>query len=305
MVFDITILGSSSATPTSKRNPSAQLLDIQGNLFLIDCGEGTQIKLRQLGKRFQKINHIFISHLHGDHFFGLFGLLSTMHLLGRKTPLHLYAYQELKPLLDQLLQLSYTELKYPLCFHEIPEGESSVLYSDKNVEVAAFPVKHSVPCSGFCFREKEKPLNVKKNIVELYDLDPVQIKLLKEGRNIVVEGEELKSKEVTYRSFKPRSYAYCTDTIYDEGLLPYIKGVDCLYHEATFLKDLAAAAKDKFHATAKEAALIAQKANVKQLILGHFSARYKDCSPFEIEAKEVFEEVVIAEDGQTYSIRKL
>jgi len=260
MTFSLTVLGSNSAIPTLQRNPSAHLLNANERLFLIDCAEGTQIQLRRYKIHFQRIGHILISHLHGDHFFGLVGLLTSFHLLGRKHELHLYAHPPLKEIIDLQLQASLTRLNYPLYFHPLnPEGYQPVLEDDK-VSVHSFPLKHSIPTCGFVFREKPRRLHLQT--------PP-----------------------------KPRSFAYCSDTAYTETIIPWIQGVDLLYHETTFMEDKRTAAGEKFHSTTLDAANIAQKAGVRKLLIGHFSARYEDTEPLLTEAKGIFPETICAADG--------
>lgn len=262
MVFSVTVLGSNAAVPTLTRNPSAHLLNANERLFLFDCAEGTQLRLRQYKIHFQRINHIFISHNHGDHYYGLIGLLTTFHLLGRKNDLHVYAIQPLEEIIRIQLEASRTRLSYLLHFVEFDPDKDQVLFEDQRVTVSSFPLIHSVPASGFIVREK--------------------IKVRKQPH--------------------ARSYAYCTDTIFNRGIIPHIHGVDLLYHETTFKHDMIEAAHEKMHATTIEAATIAKEAEVKQLMIGHFSARYKDLEPLREEASGVFSNTILAEDGKTVNI---
>jgi ribonuclease Z len=262
MTFSLTVLGSNAAIPANNRNLSAHLLNANERFFLIDCGEGTQFQLRRYHISFQRIKRIFISHLHGDHFFGLIGLLHSMHLLGRKEELHLYAPAALQPILDIQMEASETRLIYPLIFHSLQMDQPALVCEEERISVHSFPLNHRIPTCGFVFREKNPPRKV-----------PVA-----------------------------RSYAYCSDTGYSEEIIPFITGVDLLYHEATFMQDKAAAAREKLHATAIEAATIASKAQVKKLIIGHFSARYEDIGPLLAEARSVFPETYAAEEGEVLAI---
>ena len=301
--FELLILGSSSASPTSTRNPSAQLLNIAERYFLIDCGEGTQMQLRKNKAKFQAIDHVFISHLHGDHFFGLPGLLSSMHLLGRKQDLHLYAPADLKEVIEKLNQVSETRLNYPLIWHLTSASGLHLLFEDDKVEVYSFPLKHRIQCNGFLFKEKTLPRKIDKYKLEKLQISTADILRLKNGLDVVnALGEFIPNKEATIDPPAPRTYAYCSDTIYYENIIQYIKGVDLLYHESTFLEDKADRAHKTFHSTAKQAATIAQKAEAKQLLLGHFSARYPVLDDFLKEARPIFEFCVLATDGKLIKI---
>ncbi|NQV03305.1 MAG: ribonuclease Z [Bacteroidia bacterium] len=259
MTFSVTILGSNSAIPTLLRNPSAHLLNVNERIFLIDCAEGTQLQLRKYRIHFQRIRHIMISHLHGDHYFGLIGFLTTLHLLGRKEELHLYAPAGLEEIIQIQLDASMTTLIYPVIFHPLISGGLELIFEDERVTVHSFPLLHSIPTFGFLFREK------------------------------------IKVRKIAAR----RSYVYCSDTAYDERIIPFISGVDLLYHEATFMQNKARVATDKLHSTTVEAATIAKKSRVKKLLIGHFSARYDDLLPVLTEAQQVFPETILAEDGIT------
>ena len=301
--FELLILGSSSASPTSTRNPSAQLLNIAERYILIDCGEATQIQLRKNKAKFQSINHVFISHLHGDHFFGLPGLLSSMHLLGRKQDLHVYAPADLKELIEKLNQVSETRLNYPIIWHFTSASGLHLLFEDDKVEVFSFPLKHRIQCNGFLFKEKALPRKIDKYKLEKLQISRADILRLKNGLDVVNElGELISNVEATIDPPTPRAYAYCSDTIYNENIIQYIKGIDLLYHESTFLEDKADRAQKTFHSTAKQAATIALKAGAKQLLLGHFSARYPVLDDFLKEAKPIFESSVLATDGKIVKI---
>lgn len=301
--FELTILGCSSATPTSKRNPTAQLLNIAERFFLIDCGEATQIQLRRYKLKFQRINHIFISHLHGDHFLGLMGLLASMHLLGRTNELHLYCPAELKEIIDVQHKHSQTYLNFKIIYHFHEYTNGGVLFEDEKVVVSSIVLNHRIPCCGFVFREKQLTSNISGNIIRQYNLSVEQIVQIKNGEDLELpNGRVIRNEELLSNTKKPRSYAYCSDTCYDESLIPFIQNVDLLYHEATFMKDKAERAKETFHSTAEQAATIAQKAEVKKLMIGHYSARYKDLNPLLAEAKAVFENTVLAVEGESTTV---
>jgi ribonuclease Z len=301
MNFAITILGSSSALPTSTRYPTAHLLNANERFFLIDCGEGTQMQLRKYKARFSRINHIFISHLHGDHYFGLFGLLSSFSLLGRTNPLHLFAHKELKTILD--FQFKYFPLNFELCFIDIPENEPAILFENKQLTVTSFPLKHRIPSSGFVFREKQKEKNIKKEMVGYYNLSIKDIIKIKQGSDFVTsDGKLIPNQHLTMPSMVSRSYAFCSDTEYEPSVVQYIKDCDLLYHETTFASDMEHLAAQTGHSTAKQAAEIAKLASAKKLLIGHFSARYKNLSVFETEARDVFQNTYIVDEGKTYTI---
>lgn len=303
MPFELTILGSSSALPTSDRYPTAQVLNILGRFFLIDCGEGTQIQLRRQKIGFAKIKHIFISHLHGDHYFGLIGLISTMNLLGIKTDIHIYSPSELKNLIQAQLDFIKGEMNIKLIFHPLNFKKPQNIYTDKRIEVFSFPVKHSISTCGFLFKEIQKPANIKKELIQEYNIPIAKIKGIKAGEDFITsEGVIIPNKKLTAPAPKPRSYAFCTDTAYHKPIIEIIKGVDLLYHEATFPEEMKDFAAKTLHSTATQAATIAKLADVKKLIIGHFSARYNDASLFEKEAQVVFENTVAAKEGKTYKV---
>ena len=301
--FELLILGSSSASPTSERNPSAQLLNIAERYFLIDCGEATQIQLRRFKAKFQSIDHIFISHLHGDHFFGLPGLLSSMHLLGRKQDLNIYCPKELKGIIDIISSVSQTHLNYQINWIYTNDEGLNLIFEDAKVEVYSFPLKHRIFCTGFLFREKPLPRKIDKYKLEKFNISTADIYLLRSGKDVInQQGELIKNSEVTIDPPKERAYAYCSDTIFDRTLVAYIKEVNILYHESTFLEDNLERAKKTYHSSASQAAEIAKLAGVEQLLLGHFSARYRDLNGFLTEAKPIFENCVLATDGKKIKI---
>ncbi|HKJ42672.1 MAG TPA: ribonuclease Z [Sunxiuqinia sp.] len=303
--FELTILGSSSAVPTSKRYPTAQVLNALGRFFLIDCGEGTQHQIRKNKLSFGKINHIFISHLHGDHIFGLIGLISTQILLGRRNDLHIYANSNLQKLIQfQLDFLGNEELGFRLVFHPLNFKKKQLIYEDKRVTVTSFPLNHRIPCNGFLFREKAKEPNIIKEMVKKYRIPIKEIKNIKAGANFTTsKGDRIKNEDLVVPAPKARSYAFCSDTAYFEQLVPIIKGVDLLYHEATFADSEKEIAQMTFHSTAKDAAKIAQQAGVGKLLIGHFSARYKNPELLLEEARSIFPETDAVFEDDQYSVK--
>jgi ribonuclease Z len=303
MTFSITILGSGAAIPTLKRNPSAHLLNINERLFLIDCAEGTQLQIRKYRIHFQRIGHIFISHLHGDHFYGLIGLLTSFHLLGRKEELHIYGPPMLKEIIDIQIEASGTTLVYPLFFHSLSCKKKAKIFQNENITVHAFPVMHSVPTCGFVFKENNHLRKIRKDVVNKIHIPFSEMSKIKKGEDYIdKDGKVFTNNELTADPPRPRSYAYCTDTSFSESILPYIRECDILYHEATFMQDKLDDAHDKMHSTAMEAATIALKAKVKKLVIGHFSARYDDLQPMLEEARSVFPETYLADDGVSFTI---
>ncbi len=303
MTFELTILGSSSAVPTSKRNLTAHVLNAHERFFLIDCGEGTQIQIRKNKIRFGKIDHIFISHLHGDHIFGLFGLISTFNLLNREKDLHIYAHPDLEKILYNHLEFFEQSMSYEIIYHHLTPKKSVLIYEDRNITVETIPLKHRVPTCGFKFSEKPHFRNLKKNVVQDFKIPISIIQSIKEGEDFITEDNEvIRNSSLTLSPYKSRSYAYCTDTAYSEKIIPIIENVDLLFHEATFAKNMKKQAKQTSHSTSEDAANIANKANVKKLIVGHFSARYKDISSIIDEARVIFPETYAAEDGEKYIV---
>jgi ribonuclease Z len=296
----LTILGCHSATPNADKAPTAQLLSTKKHLFLIDCGEGTQVLLRKAKVKFSHIKHIFISHLHGDHFYGLPGLISTFRLLGREAPLHIYGPFGIREAVTLLLKLADSWTNYPLHFHELSEKEPVCLLSEDEIEVHTIPLKHRVYTNGFLFRETPTERKINIEAVEKFRIDKSQMKNLKQGKDVVnVDGENISNAHVTYDPHPSKAYAFCSDTAYHAEMTRQIQGVDVLYHEATFLDDNQELAKKTDHSTAKQAAQIAKDANVSFLILGHYSSRYKDLTLFQSEACEIFDNVELAYDGYT------
>ena len=299
----LTILGCHSASPRYNSNPTAQVLEIRGNLFLIDCGEGTQLQLRKYKFKMQSIQHIFISHLHGDHYFGLIGLISTMHLLGREKELHIYAPPELKDIIYMQLGASNTELRYPLFFHSFGFESSQVLLENSSITVSTIPLNHSIPCCGFLFKEAQQDRRMRREKLEEYNIPNYSVPKIKAGGDFLMEdGTIIPHLELTRSAQKARSFAFCSDTSYHEPIIDQISGVDILYHEATFLNDLKERALQTKHSTAKEAGTIALKANVGKLIIGHYSQRYHDLDPLLEEAQAVFEKSFLAIEGETHEL---
>lgn len=301
IMFGLTILGNNSALPAYDRHPTSQVVTLNDQLFLIDCGEGTQIQMSRYKIRRSKIHHIFISHLHGDHYFGLIGLVTSMGLLGREQELYLYGPPELETIIQLQLKVADTTLPFRLIFH-ILEKEGIILDTPK-FQVECFETQHRIPCWGFIIREKKKPRKINKEKVLAYGIPAVYYERLKNGDDYETkEGEIIRNELVTIPNKTPRSYAYCADTIYDEGLCEKVKNVSLLYHEATYLKDLAERARLRFHSTTVQAAAIAEKAGAERLLIGHFSSKYEDLSEFLNEAKAVFSNTELAIEGVTYKI---
>ena len=286
----LTILGFNSAIPTITSAPTAQFLEMEERAFLIDCGEGTQVQLRKAKARFSKINHIFISHLHGDHCFGLPGLIASFRLLGRETPLHVYGPKGIKEMLETIFRLTETHRGFEVVYHELQNKKSEKIYEDNRVEVFTIPLDHRIYCNGYLFKEKPKERHLNMQEVSKYpEIETCDYHNLKLGKDFELsDGYVLKNEILTTEPSKSVSYAFCSDTRYLEDVIPLIENVDVLYHESTFLHDLKEMADYTGHTTALEAARIARKANVGKLILGHFSNRYGDLTVFTDEAREVF-----------------
>lgn len=303
MNFTVTILGSGAAIPTPDRNPTAHLVEVRNRLLMLDCGEGTQMQLRKTGYKFQKISHIFISHLHGDHYFGLIGLLNTMHLLGRTQPMHLYGIQPLIGLVNLQLELSRTSLAYPLVFHPFETENPATILDDSEITVSTIPMNHRVPTCGFLISEKPEKRKILKDFLLKVKVPFQLFDSIKDGEDFTDDhGVVHANRQMTEDPPHARSYAYCTDTAYHEPVIPIITNCDLLYHEATFMEDKAADARAKFHSTAREAATIALKANVKQLAIGHYSARYQEVESLLAEARQVFPDTILGQDGMAIQV---
>ncbi|MCB4797362.1 ribonuclease Z [Neotamlana laminarinivorans] len=298
----LTILGCYSATPRTLNNTTSQVLEINNHMFLIDCGEGTQVELRRHKIKFNRIKHVFISHLHGDHFFGLVGLISTFRLLTREADLHIYGPKGIKEAITLQLKLSDSWTNYKLYFHELTSKKSELIFEDDKVEVHTIPLDHRIYTNGYLFKEKQGQHKLNLDAAQEANVNVAYYRKLKQGFDVKNEdGVLIDYKTVTFPAELPKSYAFCSDTKYKEDIVPIIKDSDVLYHESTFLDKHAHYAEKTKHATAKQAATIAKMANVKTLILGHYSTRYSDLSVFKNEAKEVFKNVKLADDGKVFN----
>lgn len=303
MAFKITILGSSGAVPAYGRMPSAQFIEVENNYFLIDCAEGAQLQLMKFDLHMHRIDHIFISHLHGDHYLGLMGLLFTLHLNKRKNDLHIYSHKGLDEIITLQLKYSKSALNYKIIFHQLTPGKKEVIFENKFVMVETIPLLHKLDCSGFLIREKQKPRRIDKETLP-QNLSILQLNKLKAGEDLLDEvGNVLyRNDKLTLPPRKSRSYAYCSDTQYFEDIIEQIRDIDVLYHEATFMEEDADKALETRHSTVKQAATIAMKAQPTRLLIGHFSARYKDLLPVIDEAKRVFQNTYLALEGETFTI---
>jgi ribonuclease Z len=296
-------LGCYAATPRTLSNPTSQVLEIKNRVFLIDCAEGTQVQLRKSKIKFSKINHIFISHLHGDHFYGLIGLISTFMLLNRENDLHIYGPKGIKEIILLQLRASDSYSGYNLYFHELNSKESVTVFEDEKVIVKTIPLSHRIYTNGFLFQEKNIERKLNFETIEKYTIDKVYFNKIKFGGDITLEdGTVIPNSELSFPPLPVKSYAYCSDTKYDEKIIPIIENVDYLYHESTFLESEEALSEKTMHSTAKQAATIASKAQVKNLILGHYSTRYSSIDLFKEEAQTIFPSVQLAEDGKEFSL---
>lgn len=300
-MLSVTVLGNNSAVPAHNRHPTAQILQTLDHTFLVDCGEGTQMQMNLYKIRRSKINHVFISHLHGDHYFGLIGLLTSLGLNHRTNDLHLYAPEPLKEIIDLQLKVSNANLPYSLLFHSL-ETEG-IIYADKKITIECFNVNHRIECWGFLFREKKNLRKIKPGKVNEYKVPTSFYESLHEGKDFIDANNKVIKNELLTSAVTPaKSYAYCADTGYFEPIIDKIKGVDLLYHESTYLHNLEEKAMSRFHSTAKQAATIAKKAGVKKLLIGHFSSMYEKLDDFKTEACEIFENTDLAEEGTSYII---
>jgi ribonuclease Z len=300
--FDLNILGSSSALPTVKRFPTAHLLKVDERFFLIDCGEGTQVQLRKFGHNPSRIHHIFISHLHGDHVFGLFGLLSTLGMLGRRVALNLYGPDTLEPMMKQHFSY-FGSLPFEINYISPDRDGGGFIFEDDRITVTPIPLKHRTTCYGYLFKEKSKALNMRKERIAEYGLGIADVVQIKQGTDYVTtNGEVIPNKLLTQAPFKPRSYAYISDTVFDPSISEKVKNVDLLFHEATFAEKDKKLAKSTLHSTARQAATVAKEAGARKLLIGHFSSRYKDSALLVEEAKTVFEATFGVIDGECYSV---
>jgi ribonuclease Z len=302
--FKVLILGNGSAVPTRWHNPSSQLVFYGKNKFLVDCAEGTQMQMIRYKIGGASIDHIFISHLHGDHFFGLIGLISSNHLGGRQKELFIYAPEGLESLINHHLEITNTTLRFPLRFFTHEKNKAGILFEDKSLEVRLLPLKHSVPAWGFVFKEKKRNRRrIDRTFVDVQNPSIEDIQRLQQGEDFVgKDGKVLLNKDITHPPFPPRSYAYCSDTAYDESIVDFIKNVNLLYHESTFDNSMQDLAETVLHSTAEQAASIAKKANVDKLLLGHYSGRFKELHTLEDEARKVFPNSVLSREGEYYRI---
>ena len=302
-MIKVTVLGRASAKPTVKSHPSAQVVNVNEQYYLVDAGEGVQQQMFRMGINPLKLRAVFISHLHGDHVFGLFPMLSTMGLCGRQTPLKVYAPRPFGEILEYHLRYFDTQLPYEVEWVEVDTTSHQIIFENKTLEVWSVPLRHRVPCSGYHFKEKRPELNVDKFKITKYNLTIAQIVAAKRGEDITLEdGTVVENSELTYLPFEPRSYAYLSDTSRSAVAAERVKGVNLLYHEATYTREFARDAKERGHSTAADAAQIAVMAGAERLLLGHFSSRYKSPEVLLEEAKEIFDNVALAEEGETYTV---
>ena len=301
--FELHILGCGSALPTTRHFPTSQIVNVRDKLFMIDCGEGAQLQFRKSRLKFSRLNHIFISHLHGDHCFGLLGLISTLNLLGRTAELHIHSPKGLEDLMIPVLDFFNRQMTYKVLFHEFGTKEAAVVYEDRSLTGTTIPLRHRMPCCGFLFAEKPGPNHILRDMIDFYQVPVYELNRIKNGADYVTpEGEVIPNARLTRPSAAPRRYAYCSDTIYLPSVTEQIKGVDLLFHEATFAEDAAPRAKETFHTTASQAARIARDAEVKKLLIGHFSARYDDEQVLLDEARAVFPNTQLAKETLCISV---
>lgn len=303
MSFSLKILGSNAAIAAHHRHQTSQLLTMMQVPFLIDCGEGTQLRLKKFKIKSQRIDHIFISHLHGDHYYGLMGLISSLHLYGRTKDLNIYGPPGLKEIISIQLKFSQSTLNYKINYNEWGPGKSQLLFENVNLTVHSFPLDHRIDCSGFLFKEKPKKRRIKKGVLEK-NVSPLTVITLKDGKDVLdADGNVLmENKKYTLDPARQCAYAYCSDTRYNESIIPHIKEVDILYHEATFMDDMLDRAEQTFHSTTKQAGEIAKKAKVDKLLIGHFSTRYKELEPLLEETRTIFTNTELAMEGETFTV---
>lgn len=301
--FRIHILGCGSATPTLKHHCSSQVVEIRGKCFMVDCGEGTQMQLRQSRIKFTRINTVFISHLHGDHCFGLIGMISTFGMLGRIAPLHVYAPAELGPMLQSMLDLFCTGLEYEVVFHPLDCNEHKIVYDDRSITVETIPLSHRVPCCGFLFREKFSNRHINREMIDFYEVPLSQLNNIRAGADWTTpDGDVVPNEKLTRPADPVRSYAYCSDTRYLPKLHTVVKDVDLLYHESTYGADAEDRARLYYHSTAQQAARVALDANAGKLMLGHFSSRYENEECLLDEARKIFSNTILANEGMAVSV---
>jgi len=301
--LNINILGCGSALPTTRHQPTSQIINLRDKLYMIDCGEGTQLQMRKMHIKFSRLNHIFISHLHGDHCFGLPGLLSTLGMLGRNGDLVIHGPKETENFLRPLLDMFCKNLPYEVRFNSIDPYKHQLVMEDRSLSVYSIPLKHRIPCCGYLFAEKPKEAHIIREMVDFYKVPVKWMKEIKQGADYITpEGDTVPNSRLTRPADTPKRYAYCSDTAFAPEIIPFIKEVDLLYHEATFCESDIARSKETFHSTARQAAEIARLANVKQLMIGHYSARYTDLNVLYQEALQVFPHTIMAEEGMNISL---
>lgn len=303
MQFDVTILGSNGAIAAFDRFPSSQAINYNGHVFIVDCGEGTQFRMNRFGIKRGKLDHIFISHLHGDHYYGLIGLLTSFNLNWREHPLHIYAPEGLEEIVKLQFKYSNTQLKFAIHFHTNDTSKNAVIFEDKNLVVETLPLIHRIPTCGFLFREKKPQRKILPEKIAEYNIPFQLINDIKSGADYTTtQGRVISNATLTTPALPPRSYAYCSDTAYTEQFIDRINGIDLLYHEATFVHEHEFRAAETFHTTTKQAAALAKKAGVKKLLIGHFSARYENLQVLLDECREVFPETYLAIEGSTFTV---
>lgn len=296
--FDLHILGCGSALPTTRHLPTAQVIDLRDKLYMIDCGENTQLRMRQGRLKFSRLTHIFISHLHGDHCFGLPGLISTLGMLGRTGELVIHGPKELADFLEPILRLFCKGMPFEVRIEPVDTTRHALIMEDRSLSVWSIPLKHRIPCCGYLFAEKPKEAHIIREMIDFYQVPVRQIQEIKRGADFVTpEGEVVPNARLTRPADKPKRYAFCSDTAFSPEIIPWVEGVDLLYHEATFAERDLARAKETFHSTARQAATIAREAGVGRLLIGHYSARYEDTAFLLDEARPVFPETILANEG--------
>ena len=301
--FELTILGCGSALPTTRHFATSQVLNVREKLYMIDCGEGAQLQMRRSRLKFSHLNHVFISHLHGDHCFGLIGLISTFGLLGRTTPLHVHAPENLGPMLQHMLDFFCKGLDFKVEFHPVDTTSHALIHEDRSVSVYSIPLRHRIACCGYLFREKELLPHIRRDMIDFYRIPLCEINNIKNGKDwITEEGQTIPYTRLTTPALPPRSYAYCSDTIYLPKLSSLVEGVDLLFHETTFLHEDLQRAQETFHTTALQAATLARDSHVKALCIGHFSARYEDEAVLLDEARSVFAHTILAKENLNIKI---
>lgn len=301
--FELHVLGCGSALPTTRHFASSQVVNLRDKLYMIDCGEGAQLQFRKSKLKFSRLNQIFISHLHGDHCFGLIGLISTFNLLGRTAELHIYSPKGLETLLSPMLSFFCRQMTYQVIFHEFDTQSSALIYEDRTLTVSTIPLRHRMPCCGFLFAEKQLPNHLVREMIDFYQIPLYELNRIKNGADFITqEGKTVPNSFLTVSSDPPRRYAYCSDTIYFPDIINQIKGVDLLFHEATFADSEAVRAKETYHTTAAQAAEIARLAGVKKLLIGHFSARYEDETILLREASAIFPDTMLAAETLCISV---